>query len=156
MEAEDEVKEALLPRSELCERPDCPSDRPRCPPRRHTVLPFVLKTMYFLAFLSALPLLARALSSRDEGGDALYPTDTQGDVQLPGAYTGYNGYHGGKGRKGKKDPYGGKTLAPSNVTVITGLFRQDDPDLKEDGYDMLKDGFGLLDKSPDRWKKFTR
>lgn len=58
--------------------------------------------------------------------------------------------------KNGSDPFHGKTLAPSNVSVVTGLFRQDDPDLDEEGYDMLKDGFGLLDKSADRWRKFTK
>lgn len=58
--------------------------------------------------------------------------------------------------KNGSDPFHGKTLAPSNITVVTGIFRQDDPDLNEKEYDMLKDGFGLLDKSADRWKNFTR
>ncbi|EJT52925.1 phosphoglycerate mutase family protein [Trichosporon asahii var. asahii CBS 2479] len=109
--------------------------------------------MYVLAFLSALPLLARGLSSFNERNNSVsHGIDNDSQVEH-----GHHGSHGGHhGKKGKKDKYGGKTLAPSNVTVITGLFRQDDPDLDPEGYDMLKDSFGLLDKSPDRWKKFTR
>jgi hypothetical protein len=53
-------------------------------------------------------------------------------------------------------PFGGKTLAPANYTVVRGLFRQDEPDFDGNGYDLLKDGFGLLDKSPDRWPNFTK
>lgn len=109
--------------------------------------------MYVLAFLSALPLLARGLSSFNERNNSVsHGIDNDSQVEH-----GHHGSHGGHhGKKGKKDKYGGKTLAPSNVTAITGLFRQDDPDLDPEGYDMLKDSFGLLDKSPDRWKKFTR
>lgn len=155
MNAEDEAKERLLPASDLSDDSperslDC-SDRPRRPRRRHTLLPLALKTMYFLAFLSAIPLLARALSSlsgRDDSVSAHSPGQ--------GEYAHHGGHHGGHHGKGRKDRYGGKTLAPSNVTVVTGLFRQDDPDLDPEGYDMLKDSFGLLDKSPQRWKKFTK
>lgn len=156
MNAEDEAKEALLPHPDSehsFERPERPEhiDRPRRPRRRHTILPLALKTMYVLAFLSALPLLARglgSLSGRDDSVSHGHGNDGQGEY----GHGGHGGHHGGR----KKDPYGGKTLAPSNVTVVTGLFRQDDPDLDPEGYDMLKDSFGLLDKSFDRWKKFTK
>lgn len=89
--------------------------------------------MYVLAGLAGLSILAKVVSGGWDDWDS--------------------SHNGGHGRH--RDPYGGKTLAPSNVTVITGLFRQDDPDLDPNGYDMLKDSFGLIDKSPDRWKKFT-
>lgn len=153
---EDEAKEALLSPTE---HSDCSShslqrpERPCRPPRlRHTLLPIALKTMYVLAFLSALPLLARGLSSLTERDNSVSHSngyDGQED------YSKHGGHHGHHGKK-KKDKYGGKTLAPSNVTVVTGLFRQDDPELDPEGYDMLKDSFGLLDKSHNRWKKFTK
>ncbi|KLT44325.1 phosphoglycerate mutase-like protein [Cutaneotrichosporon oleaginosum] len=53
------------------------------------------------------------------------------------------------------DPYHGKSLAPSNYTVVTGLFRQSEPDFDPEGYDMLRDSFGLLYKGADRWLRFT-
>lgn len=55
-----------------------------------------------------------------------------------------------------RDPYGGKTLSPSNVTVVPGFFIQDDPNFNETGYDALQDSFGLIDKSRNRWKKFAK
>lgn len=61
-----------------------------------------------------------------------------------------------RGNNGAKDKYHGKTLAPSNYTVVEGLFVQDDPAFNATGYDLLKDSFGLIDKSKDRWKKFTK
>lgn len=53
------------------------------------------------------------------------------------------------------DAFGGKTLSPSNVTVVRGIFKQDDPSFNETGYDSLKDSFGLVDQSEGRWKNFT-
>jgi broad specificity phosphatase PhoE len=53
------------------------------------------------------------------------------------------------------DPYHGKALAPSNYTVVRGLFRQTEPDFDPEGYDMLADSFGLLDKGAHRWRRFT-
>jgi len=53
------------------------------------------------------------------------------------------------------DLYYGKTLAPANYTVVKGFFRQDEDDFDGEGYDLLKDGFGLLDKSAARWFKFA-
>jgi hypothetical protein len=53
-------------------------------------------------------------------------------------------------------PFFGKTLAPSNYTVVKGIFRQDEDDFDGHGYDLLKDGFGLLDKSVDRWGNFSK
>ena len=53
------------------------------------------------------------------------------------------------------DKYFGKAHAPTNYTVVSGIFIQDDPSFDADGYDMLSDSFGLIDKSPDRWTKLT-
>ncbi|ORX37383.1 histidine phosphatase superfamily [Kockovaella imperatae] len=51
------------------------------------------------------------------------------------------------------DIYGGKTLAGiTNFTVVPGIFIQDDPSFNSSGYDLLQDSFGLIDKSPNRWK----
>lgn len=49
-----------------------------------------------------------------------------------------------------------KTLAPSNYTVVRGIFRQDEDGFDGRDYDLLKDGFGLLDKSAGRWHNFSR
>lgn len=59
-------------------------------------------------------------------------------------------------RTPRADVYGGKTLAPANYSVVGGLFVQSDPGFNATGYDMLRDGFGLRDKSPERWSNFTR
>lgn len=107
--------------------------------------------MYALAFLSALPLLARGLSSLTERNNSISHSNGYDGQEDYSKHGGHGGHHGKK-----KDKYGGKTLAPSNVSVVTGLFRQDDPDLDPEGYDMLKDSFGLLDKSHGRWKHFTK
>ncbi|WOO86054.1 putative phosphoglycerate mutase [Vanrija pseudolonga] len=61
-----------------------------------------------------------------------------------------------RGGNSGKDKFHGKTLAPNNYTVVDGLFVQDDPAFNATGYDLLKDSFGLIDKSKDRWKKFTK
>jgi hypothetical protein len=45
---------------------------------------------------------------------------------------------------------------PTTYATVPGIFIQDDPDFDEDGYDSLKDSFGLIDKSEDRWTKLTR
>lgn len=45
---------------------------------------------------------------------------------------------------------------PTSYEVVPGIFIQDDPDFNEDGYDSLKDSFGLIDKSPNRWTNLTR
>lgn len=58
--------------------------------------------------------------------------------------------------RGKHDKYHGKTLAPSNFTVVPGIFIQDDPKFNATGYDLLSDSFGLIDKSAKRWKNFTK
>lgn len=50
----------------------------------------------------------------------------------------------------------GKTFVPTNYTVVQGLFVQSDPGYKDDGYDVLGDSFGLIDKSLERWIKFER
>ncbi|ORY29348.1 histidine phosphatase superfamily [Naematelia encephala] len=49
----------------------------------------------------------------------------------------------------------GKTFSPTNYTVVTGLFVQDEPTFNATGYNVLTDGFGLLDKSAKRWSNFT-
>jgi hypothetical protein len=56
----------------------------------------------------------------------------------------------------QEDMYHGKTLTPSNYTVVQGIFAHSDPAFKDDGYDILHDSFGLIDKSPERWSKFER
>ena len=53
------------------------------------------------------------------------------------------------------DQYHGKTLTPSNYTVITGIFAQDDPKTNATGYSLLNDSFGLIDKSENRWTNLT-
>ncbi|KAL1405992.1 putative phosphoglycerate mutase pmu1 [Vanrija albida] len=58
--------------------------------------------------------------------------------------------------RSKHDKFHGKTLAPSNYTVVPGVFVQDDPKFNATGYDLLSDSFGLLDKSAKRWKNFTK
>lgn len=58
--------------------------------------------------------------------------------------------------RGSRDKFGGKTLAPSNYTVVPGFFIQDEPTFNSTGYDVLKDSFGLMDKSKGRWKTFTK
>lgn len=114
----------------------CPS-----PPRTRRVL----LAVGMLAILASLLLLAPGLHAAALGEPNSFfggsDNDYAGSIYKP---------------KNGTDPFQGKTLAPSNITVVTGLFRQDDPDLDEDGYDMLKDGFGLLDKGKDRWRKFTK
>lgn len=54
------------------------------------------------------------------------------------------------------DQYHGKTLSPTNYTVIPNVFIQDDPSLNATGYNLLNDSFGLIDKSSNRWKNFTQ
>ena len=49
----------------------------------------------------------------------------------------------------------GKTLSPSNYTVIKGVFIQDSPTFNTTGYNLLNDSFGLIDKSARRWQNFT-
>lgn len=62
----------------------------------------------------------------------------------------------GVGSTGILDIYGGKTLAPSNFSVVHGLFRQSDPDFNGTDYDVVRDGFGLLATGKERWREFTR
>lgn len=50
----------------------------------------------------------------------------------------------------------GRTLIPTNYTVVQGIFKQSDPKFKDDNYDVLGDSFGLIDKSPERWRKFQQ
>lgn len=40
----------------------------------------------------------------------------------------------------------GKTLTPSNCTVVRGVFIHSDPDFNATDYDVLSDSFGLIDK----------
>lgn len=54
------------------------------------------------------------------------------------------------------DQYYGKILTPSNYSVVQGIFAHSEPEFKDDEYDLLKDSFGLIDKSPERWIKFER
>lgn len=54
------------------------------------------------------------------------------------------------------DGYHGKTLTVSNYTVVQGIFAHSDPEFKDEGYDLLNDSFGLIDKSPERWVNFER
>jgi hypothetical protein len=53
------------------------------------------------------------------------------------------------------DPFHGKTLTPTNYTVVQGIFIQDDPNFESSGYDLLTDSFGLIDKSTKRWRNLT-
>lgn len=55
------------------------------------------------------------------------------------------------GRGGK-----GKVLEPRNYTVVQGFFIQSDPSFGNVDYDPLNDSFGLIDKSPNRWRDFER
>jgi hypothetical protein len=50
----------------------------------------------------------------------------------------------------------GKTLLPTNYTVVPGIFYQDAADYNNTDYNSLTDSFGLLDKSADRWNNLTR
>lgn len=50
----------------------------------------------------------------------------------------------------------GKALTPSNYTVVRGVFIQSEPDFNATDYDGLSDSFGLIDKSPNRWRNFSR
>ena len=51
--------------------------------------------------------------------------------------------------------YGGKVLTANNYSVIPNIFIQDSPTFNATGYNTLNDSFGLIDKSAQRWKKFT-
>lgn len=53
------------------------------------------------------------------------------------------------------DQYYGKVLTPTNYTVVKGVFIQDSPTFNATGYNVFNDSFGLIDKSPNRWKNFT-
>ncbi len=61
-----------------------------------------------------------------------------------------------EGRWSTTDQYNGKTLTPTNYTVIPGVFIQDSPKYNATNYNLLNDSFGLIDKSPERWQNFTR
>jgi hypothetical protein len=50
----------------------------------------------------------------------------------------------------------GKTLLPTNYTVVPGIFYQDEPTYNNTNYNSLTDSLGLLDKSPGRWDNLTR
>ena len=54
-----------------------------------------------------------------------------------------------------KDKFFGKALTPTNYTVVPGIFIQDDPSFTGKNYSMLKDSFGLIDKSENRWTNLT-
>ncbi|KAL7410167.1 histidine phosphatase superfamily [Mrakia frigida] len=49
-----------------------------------------------------------------------------------------------------------EVFAPSNYSVVDGFFIQSSPTFNATGYDALKDNFGLIDKSPNKWKNFAK
>ncbi|ORX40083.1 hypothetical protein BD324DRAFT_256318 [Kockovaella imperatae] len=57
----------------------------------------------------------------------------------------------------QSDEYGGKTLKKiKSWSVVPGVFVQSDPLHDATGYDLLGDGFGLVDKSPERWQNLVK
>lgn len=48
----------------------------------------------------------------------------------------------------------GKVFTPTAYSVVENFFIQDSPDFNGTGYDLTKDGFGILDKTPERWINF--
>ena len=86
-----------------------------------------------LSFLSLLSVLALGVAAR--------PSVIDKDLTARWATT---------------DQYGGKVITPTNYSVVTGVFVQDEPTFNATGYNLLNDSFGLLDKSPSRWTNFTK
>ena len=54
------------------------------------------------------------------------------------------------------DRYGGKILnGVCSFSVVPGFFLQSDPTFPTEGYDLLIDRFGLVDRSPEGWRRLT-
>lgn len=56
----------------------------------------------------------------------------------------------------KSDQENGSAEGLFQYTVVKGIFIQSDPEFENEGYDVLNDSFGLIDKTPERWRKFGK